>query len=431
MAFGSIVQDILIRIRASFKNAEEMKKANMSFVEQLNYYKRQIKSSQEMTKMRLKEAATYKAFRFELLSTMFFGQMLQQTMFGLLQPAFQTAGIFDIISTILEVFFLPIALALLDPLLALMDWFLSMPEGVQLVIGAIVLFLGILGGILFFVSQVGLLLGSFGLTFTSLGELIVSAFGIIISIISGALAVLVEVFGGWAIAIVAIIVALVLALIFNWQGFVDAFLNLGKNLVEGVVMFFTGMWDSIMSLAEIFFGLFEALTTGNWDRFNKGVQAYVDGIIKMFTGFFQMTIGAWFQFAVDIGTAFVKGISMAGGWIYDAIKAIPIIGPLIAGGVDFVGGVAGGVADAVGSWWHGLTGLATGGIVTQPTLAMVGEKGPEAVIPLNSTQTMGNTITYAPVYNISNQLDSNVDVDYMLDEIEKRQANDYERLRKL
>lgn len=31
----------------------------------------------------------------------------------------------------------------------------------------------------------------------------------------------------------------------------------------------------------------------------------------------------------------------------------------------------------------GIPGLAAGGIVTQPTLAMIGEKGPEAVIPLN------------------------------------------------
>ena len=37
-------------------------------------------------------------------------------------------------------------------------------------------------------------------------------------------------------------------------------------------------------------------------------------------------------------------------------------------------------------------GLALGGIVTKPTLAVVGEAGPEAVIPLNKGKSMGTTI---------------------------------------
>ena len=36
--------------------------------------------------------------------------------------------------------------------------------------------------------------------------------------------------------------------------------------------------------------------------------------------------------------------------------------------------------------------LAKGGIVNQPTLAMIGEAGPEAVVPLNNQNQMGNTI---------------------------------------
>jgi SLT domain-containing protein len=33
--------------------------------------------------------------------------------------------------------------------------------------------------------------------------------------------------------------------------------------------------------------------------------------------------------------------------------------------------------------------MATGGIVTRPTLALIGEAGPEAVIPLNRAGTIG------------------------------------------
>ena len=37
-----------------------------------------------------------------------------------------------------------------------------------------------------------------------------------------------------------------------------------------------------------------------------------------------------------------------------------------------------------------IPGLADGGIVTGPTLAVVGEAGPEAVIPLSKMNQMGN-----------------------------------------
>ena len=37
--------------------------------------------------------------------------------------------------------------------------------------------------------------------------------------------------------------------------------------------------------------------------------------------------------------------------------------------------------------------LATGGIVTEPTIALIGEAGPEAVVPLNGTNTVGGSIS--------------------------------------
>ena len=52
--------------------------------------------------------------------------------------------------------------------------------------------------------------------------------------------------------------------------------------------------------------------------------------------------------------------------------------------------------DAIGSFDIGginITGFADGGIVTRPTLAMVGEKGPEAIIPLSQMGGMGGGVT--------------------------------------
>ena len=62
----------------------------------------------------------------------------------------------------------------------------------------------------------------------------------------------------------------------------------------------------------------------------------------------------------------------AAGAIADAVRSvIPDVGGMVSGVIGKVGGFLG----------FG----ATGGIVTQPTLAVIGESGPEAVIPLSRT----------------------------------------------
>lgn len=66
------------------------------------------------------------------------------------------------------------------------------------------------------------------------------------------------------------------------------------------------------------------------------------------------------------------------GKLINALGKIPGLGSL----GSFVGGAI-----------KGIPGLAAGGIVTQPTLAMIGESGPEAVIPLNRMGGGGSGIT--------------------------------------
>ena len=67
-------------------------------------------------------------FKMEMLSVMFGGQMLAGAMWGLLQPAMEATGIFEIFGAMLQTLFLPIALALLDVLLPIMVWFMGAPE---------------------------------------------------------------------------------------------------------------------------------------------------------------------------------------------------------------------------------------------------------------------------------------------------------------
>ena len=81
-----------------------------------------------------------------------------------------------------------------------------------------------------------------------------------------------------------------------------------------------------------------------------------------------------------------------------------------AGGVAMIAAAAAAQAGA-----GAISQLAKGGIVTQPTLAMVGEKGPEAVIPLNKGGGVGQTI----IYNIRGSLITEKEVSKR---ITKRQA---------
>jgi len=69
--------------------------------------------------------------------------------------------------------------------------------------------------------------------------------------------------------------------------------------------------------------------------------------------------------------------------LVDAVKsAIDFVGDLGDVGGGIVGGAVGGIKKGAG-FLGGLIPFADGGIVTGPTPALIGEAGPEAVIPLN------------------------------------------------
>ena len=72
-------------------------------------------------------------------------------------------------------------------------------------------------------------------------------------------------------------------------------------------------------------------------------------------------------------------------------------------------------------------GLASGGIVTRPTIAMIGESGPEAVVPLNQTNGMGMGDTNYNTININANISSDYDVDRLTERIEQNMYSHYRR----
>ena len=150
-----------------------------------------------------------------------------------------------------------------------------------------------------------------------------------------------------AVVILAIIAALV-ALQVKFDIFGKA-----VNLIKG---YFTGLWD----VARFVFG---AIKTGF-----EGLKDLAGSIFDGMGGAFKGVINA-------VISAMEKGLNFA-------IKGLNTI-------LD-------GIDKAAGPWVNfgsipdvKLPRLAEGGITTGPTIAMIGEKGPEAVIPLDRLGNMG------------------------------------------
>jgi len=113
-------------------------------------------------------------------------------------------------------------------------------------------------------------------------------------------------------------------------------------------------------------------------------------------------LSAWNAFAGGLKWAYdtlIKPVVDALSWAYNNI--LKPIG-------DFFGGVGkalGGVGNAISGFFSGswLPKFAEGGVVTKPTVALIGEAGAEAVIPLNKMQSnpsaTSQTLVLAPTFN--------------------------------
>ena len=93
-------------------------------------------------------------------------------------------------------------------------------------------------------------------------------------------------------------------------------------------------------------------------------------------------LGAWNAFANGLSWAYnnlIKPVFDALTWVYNNI--LKPIGDFFGGVGDALSGVGSAISGAFGGIGKAL-GFAEGGIVTGPTFALIGEAGPEAVVPL-------------------------------------------------
>lgn len=379
-----------------------------------------------------------KAFRMELLGVMFFGLGMQQFFMGLLQPALEAFGIFELISVILLVLMVPAMEKLLPWIISLADNLLTADDNTKSLYGNLVLLGAALGTLMFSMAAINLGIGSVELfigNMAKIGALIMPIVTEIINVITGLFAAAAGAPIGLVIVIIAIITALLLSIIFNVTGWVGAFVGIFTNMLGSVQNIIFGGLTAILGIFQMIFGLIVGLITGDWTLLETGAKTFVAGLIQTLTGMFDILIGNGLKFGYDLLVAFATGIIRAYSFIKEAIRGIPGIGPYIVGGLDIAESVVGKISSAVSSvgtgaraWIKSVTGLAEGGIVSRPTLAMVGEAGPEAIIPLNKTGSFGGNYNISPTYNISATVSNDVDIRELANKLNGMLVDDYRRL---
>ena len=151
-----------------------------------------------------------------------------------------------------------------------------------------------------------------------------------------------------------------------------------KNAADDVLNFVINLFKTVFNWAKNNWPLLLAILTGPFGMAIAFIVKFKDDIMGVFSLIYN-GIKATMGFVADVITAPFKAAfrAVAGLWNSTVGKlafSVPSWVPVIGGkGFD--------VPD--------IPMLADGGIVTGPTLAMIGERGPEAVIPLNRAGGMG------------------------------------------
>ena len=169
----------------------------------------------------------------------------------------------------------------------------------------------------------------------------------------------------------------ILAPIVNW--IVDIVGPIIVNVVEAIIAIIEdvlgvisdvvgGVLDALGGLLDFITGVF----SGDWEKAWQGICDFFGGI--------------W-----DAIWGLIKGVI---NLIIDALNLLwSAIYSVVSGIVNAIGGIAGALGSLFGQDWSFsmpskpplIPKLAKGGIIDQPTLAMVGEAGKEAVVPLENT----------------------------------------------
>lgn len=238
-----------------------------------------------------------------------------------------------------------------------------------------------------------------------------------------------------------------------FSGVVDWFKDIFSKAWEGitniwnaVIDWFQGIWDGICNVFKGVGDWFKKIFSGAWEgiknawssvkNFFKGIW---DGICGVFKG-----VGDWFKGIFEKAVSGIKNawngikewfsnlwqgiwnvIKTPINWIIGAVNTIidglNMISIDIPDWVPIIGGQ---------HWGFDLSHidyLANGGVVNKPTPAIVGENGPEAVIPLKRNTEWINGVSKSVAEQVAREMRTTVKVETGKISYEKTGRQEYER----
>ncbi len=249
-----IIQDIIVRMRANVKGFNSaMKESTIQFrkhATQGGKLKKGMGLAQNAGKrlgLQIRHLTHgFRGFRMEMLGVMFFGMGLQKFFTGLLRPALEATGIFELFAAVLQLLFLPIVLALLPWIIEFATWLIELPEATKLAIGKFVIFGAILGGALFLIGMFALGIGSIILAFGG----IIAAIVLVITSIAGLVISFLSMFG--PIAAIAVALGIFGIIAPAAKAFGDEIEKQGgiwqriKDTLSGVLGWMDNLWEKFL-----------------------------------------------------------------------------------------------------------------------------------------------------------------------------------------
>ncbi|VOY97907.1 TMP repeat family [Streptococcus pneumoniae] len=196
----------------------------------------------------------------------------------------------------------------------------------------------------------------------------------------------------------------------RWADVTSALANIGAWFTDMFQKAWTGL-TNIFSKLGSWFG-------ERWADVTNALSSVSNWFGEMFTNAYNSvkdafsSIGDFFKGVWDtVKSIFVNAGQMVGEAVGGAFKSavnavLGTIENVVNGFIGMINGVLGVVRNLPGLGWVGsvstvsLPRLARGGIVDSPTIAMIGEAGKEAVVPLENTgfiQTLGRVVSSAVV----------------------------------
>lgn len=272
--------------------------------------------------------------------------------------------------------------------------------------------------------------------FGGLKDIVVSVFSGIIDLVSGVLKflwdVVVAIFKSIWDAIVAIFSGVGSWFGEKFQGAWDAIVNIFTPIGSWFGQRWADVTSALANIGAWFTDMFQKAWTGLTNIFSKlgswfgerwnDVTSALSKVASWFGDIFGKafdavknafsSIGDFFKGVWDtVKSIFVNAGQMVGEAVGGAFKSavnavLGTIENVVNGFIGMINGVLGVVRNLPGLGWVGsvstvsLPRLARGGIVDSPTIAMIGEAGKEAVVPLENTgfiQTLGRVVSSAVV----------------------------------